>query len=80
MDPAPPNTPHAGWITVRAPSDRASAVNRVLAERGIFASAIDATSDLESVFLSLTAGAGMDIDSATHAGPPPGWGSSEAPR
>ncbi len=80
VDPAPLDTPQAGWIAVRAPSDRASAVNRALAERGIFASAIDATSDLESVFLSLTAGAGMDIDSATHDGPPAGWGTPEARR
>ncbi|MCY7419014.1 MAG: ATP-binding cassette domain-containing protein [Chloroflexi bacterium] len=81
VEPAPPDGPHAGWITVRVPSDQASTCNRLLAEQGIFASAIDATSDLESVFLSLTAGAGMDMDmdSAT-TGPPTGWGESETRR
>jgi len=38
---------------------------------GVFASALDATSDLETVFLSLTASA---PPAATSAGPPPGWG------
>jgi len=79
VEPASPDGPHAAWITVRVPSDQASTCNRLLAEQGIFASAIDATSDLESVFLSLTAGAGMDMDSATN-GPPTGWGESETRR
>ena len=61
---------------VRVASDQAARCNQLLAQQGIFASAIDATSDLESVFLSLTAGAGMDVDSATSSGPPAGWGES----
>ena len=77
---SPPDGPQAGWITVRVASDRASNCNRMLAEQGIYASAIDATSDLESVFLSLTAGAGMDVGSATQPGPAAGWGESEARR
>jgi ABC-2 type transport system ATP-binding protein len=69
-----------GRIIVRVPVDRAADVNRLLAERGIYASGIESTSDLESVFLSLTAGAGMDPREATPAGPPPGWGDPGAPR
>ena len=80
VEPAPADGPQAGWITVRAPSDLASRCNQMLAEKGIYASAIDATSDLESVFLSLTAGASMDVDGATQPGPPAGWGESEPRR
>ena len=71
-----PSADAAGGLASRSgyPASRRRSVNRLLAERGIFASAIDATSDLESVFLSLTAGAGMDVDGATPAGPPAGWG------
>ncbi len=71
---------HAGWLTVSLPADQAARTNRALAEQGIYASAIDATSDLESVFLALTAGVGMDIDSASPAGPPAGWGAPEPRR
>jgi ABC-2 type transport system ATP-binding protein len=68
---SPPDGPQAGWLTIRVPGERASEVNRVLAQGGVFASAIDATSDLESVFLSLTAAA---PPASAPAGPPPGWG------
>lgn len=61
-----------GRLVVRVPVERATEVNRLLAERSIYASGLEGTSDLESVFLSLTAGAGMDVAEA--AGPPPGWG------
>ena len=71
---------HAGWITVRVNGDQASRCNQVLAAQGIFAGGIDATSDLESVFLSLTAGTGMDVGSAMPSGPAMGWGESEARR
>jgi ABC-2 type transport system ATP-binding protein len=63
--------PQAGWLTLRVGAEHAADVNRTLANAGIWASAIQPTSDLESVFLSLTAGA-PPIDQA--AGPPPGWG------
>jgi ABC-2 type transport system ATP-binding protein len=78
VEPAPLDGPQAGWITVRAASGQAAEYNRMLAQQGIYASAIDATSDLESVFLSLTAGAGMDIDSASSG--PAGWGEPETRR
>jgi ABC-2 type transport system ATP-binding protein len=61
-----------GRVTVRVPAERAADVNRLLAEAGIYAAGLESTSDLESVFLSLTAGAGMDVAEA--AGPPAGWG------
>ena len=61
-----------GRVTVRVPAERAADVNRLLAEAGLYAAGIESTSDLESVFLSLTAGTGMDVAEA--AGPPAGWG------
>ncbi|HYL41332.1 MAG TPA: ABC transporter ATP-binding protein [Candidatus Binatus sp.] len=45
-----------GWVSLPGPVDRASAVNRVLAEAGIYASALTTGTDLESIFLSLTGG------------------------
>jgi ABC-2 type transport system ATP-binding protein len=47
-----------GWITIRATPERARAANRALAEQGIYASAIETGSSLESIFLSLTGGPG----------------------
>jgi ABC-2 type transport system ATP-binding protein len=61
-----------GQVTVRVPVERASDVNRLLAEAGIYAAGIESTSDLESVFLTLTAGAGMTMTGGV--GPPAGWG------
>jgi hypothetical protein len=72
LEPAPPDTAHAGWITVRVPADRSVEVNRLLAQNGIYASALDVSSDLESVFLALTMGAPAAAGPA--AGPLPGWG------
>ena len=45
-----------GWLTVRVPASRAAEVNRTLATAGIFASALESGSDLESLFLQLTGG------------------------
>jgi ABC-2 type transport system ATP-binding protein len=53
----------AGWITVRVATSRAAEVNRALAEGGIFAARLEAGSDLEDLFLSLTAD-----ESASHEG------------
>ena len=47
----------AGWLTVHVEPARAAAINRVLAERGVYASRIEAGSDLEALFLQLTADA-----------------------
>jgi ABC-2 type transport system ATP-binding protein len=68
---SPPDGPQAGWLTIRVPGERAAEVNRALAQGGVFASALDATSDLETVFLSLTAAAPPP---SGPEGPPPGWG------
>ncbi len=57
-----------GWIVVRVPPDRAGEVNRLLAQNDIFASGLESTSDLESVFLSLTA-PGAGASGPTAAGP-----------
>jgi ABC-2 type transport system ATP-binding protein len=53
----------AGWITVRIASGRAPDVNRVLADGGVYASRLEAGSDLEELFLSLTA-----AESESHEG------------
>jgi ABC-2 type transport system ATP-binding protein len=47
--------PAAAWITARIAADRAAEVNRALAGAGIYASGLEAGSDLESLFLELTA-------------------------
>ncbi|HEY7523684.1 MAG TPA: ATP-binding cassette domain-containing protein [Candidatus Limnocylindrales bacterium] len=44
-----------GWLGVRFDPDRAGELNRALATSGIYASRIELRSDLESVFLELTA-------------------------
>ncbi len=47
----------AGWLEVPIEPSRASEVNRTLATAGIFASGLESGSDLESLFLELTAAA-----------------------
>jgi ABC-2 type transport system ATP-binding protein len=44
-----------GWLTVRVPQERAAEVTRALANAGIYLSGLDSGSDLESIFLELTA-------------------------
>jgi ABC-2 type transport system ATP-binding protein len=51
-----PGVEGEGWITVQAAADRASEVNRALADAGIYASALETGTNLESIFLSLTGG------------------------
>jgi ABC-2 type transport system ATP-binding protein len=46
--------PDRGWLAVRVAPERASELNRALAESGIYASRIEHHVDLESVFLELT--------------------------
>ncbi|MFN8621915.1 MAG: ATP-binding cassette domain-containing protein [Chloroflexota bacterium] len=50
----PPDGQGLGWLVVHVPAERAVDVNQLLASAGIWASAIQPSSDLESVFLSLT--------------------------
>jgi len=52
-----------GWLTVRIGAERAGEINQVLAEGGIYASRLEAGSQLEELFLSLTAD-----ESASHEG------------
>jgi ABC-2 type transport system ATP-binding protein len=49
--------PTMAWIVLRTEAGRAAEVNRALAQVGIFASALESGSDLEDLFLRLTAGA-----------------------
>jgi ABC-2 type transport system ATP-binding protein len=53
-----------GWLSIRIEPGRAAEVNRALASAGIYASGLETGSDLESLFLALTAGA----PSASHEG------------
>jgi len=46
--------PSATWLSVRFDPDRASDVNRALAQAGIFAARLEAGADLEALFLELT--------------------------
>ena len=48
------STSDDGWLSVAVEGDRASEINRSLAQAGIYASALTAETDLESVFLTLT--------------------------
>jgi ABC-2 type transport system ATP-binding protein len=66
-----PGLPGEGWLDVAVPGERAAEVNRLLAGAGIWVSALEPTSDLESVFLSLTMARPTE---GPGAGPPPGWG------
>jgi len=68
-DAAPLDGPHAGWIAVRLPASYSTDVNRVLAQNGIFASALETRSDLEEVFLALTS----TVPAGRQVGPT-GWG------
>jgi ABC-2 type transport system ATP-binding protein len=52
-----------GWITVRVPASRAAELNHALADGGIYAARLEAGSDLEDLFLALTAD-----ESASHEG------------
>ena len=53
----------AGWFTVNIPPARASELNRALAEAGVYASALEPGSDLETLFLELT-GTGRQVNPA----------------
>ncbi len=63
----PAETAGLSWIDVRTHPSRGAEVNYTLAAAGIYASAIESGSDLESVFLSLTA-------TAPAPAPTTGWG------
>ena len=65
----PADQPGQAVIDVRIGPERAAEVNRALAAAGVYASDISSGSDLESVFLSLTATA-----PTTTGAPGDGWG------
>ncbi|HEX8024783.1 MAG TPA: ATP-binding cassette domain-containing protein [Candidatus Limnocylindrales bacterium] len=54
-DDAPDSGPET-WLRVQVAADRAADVNRALAGAGIYASGLEAGSDLEGLFLELTGG------------------------
>ena len=57
-----------GWLTVRIETNRAAEVNRALVQAGIYASGLEAGSDLESLFLELTRGDGSGGHEGTFFG------------
>jgi len=74
-----------GWLSVRGGRNEAARINRALAAAGIFASGLETGSDLETLFLQLTAdastpGAATPADRLRRGDPPPagslpgGWG------
>jgi ABC-2 type transport system ATP-binding protein len=76
---AEPVAGEEGWLSIRVEADRAAEVNRALALTGIYASGLETGSDLESLFLALTAGAPSSSSEGTffglagsNSGPPAG--------
>ena len=69
--------PDAAWLVARIAADKATEVNRALAQAGIYASGIEAGSDLESLFLQLTAPP-VPPPSQSRPGAIPGWNSGVA--
>jgi ABC-2 type transport system ATP-binding protein len=56
------------WMSVHVETTRAAEVNRALADAGIYASRLEAGSDLEALFLDLTGGAPGPAHEGTFAG------------
>ena len=67
-----PSKADDGWLALRIEPDRAAEVNRALATAGIYASGLETGSDLESLFLELTAGEAPNSHEGTFFGPA-GW-------
>jgi ABC-2 type transport system ATP-binding protein len=76
----PATSGEGGWLSVRIGPERAAEVNRALATAGVYASGLETGSDLESLFLELTAGDGSADHEGTFFGvagggiPPPAAG------
>ncbi len=66
------------WLSLRVQPDRAAEVNRALASAGIFASGLETGSDLESLFLELTAGEASASREGTFSGIQ-GWNTPPTP-
>ena len=66
--------PEGGWLSVRFDPGRADELNRALATAEIYASRVEAGTNLEALFLDLT-GSRPDVGSAGEPAPPPatGW-------
>jgi ABC-2 type transport system ATP-binding protein len=69
--------PDAAWLVARIAAEQAAEVNRALAQAGIYASGIEAGSDLESLFLQLTAPP-VPPPAQSRPGAIPGWNSGVA--
>ena len=71
--------PAEGWIAVHAEHDQAASLNRRLAEAGIYASGIETGSDLETLFLELTADSATPGAATPADRPTTGVGASAGP-
>jgi ABC-2 type transport system ATP-binding protein len=67
---SPEHGPEAGWLDVRIDPDRAGELNRALATADVFASRIEAGTNLEALFLELT-GSSPDLGGGAPAVPVP---------
>ncbi len=65
--------PDGAWLAVRFEPARAAEVNRALATAGIFASRVEAGTDLESLFLELTGAPGSGAPAEKPLAGPTGW-------
>jgi ABC-2 type transport system ATP-binding protein len=65
--------PELAWLTARIAADRAADVNLALVDAGIYASGIEAGSDLESLFLQLTAPPAPPPTAGGRPGAATGW-------
>jgi ABC-2 type transport system ATP-binding protein len=69
--------PDIAWLVARVAADRAAEANQCLAQAGIYASGLEAGSDLESLFLELTSPP-PPPQAPARPGAIPGWNSGVA--
>ena len=66
-----PDVDRPGWVSVNIAQDRAADLTRALATAGIYLSALESGSDLESIFLGLTAAAPTTAEAEARAASSP---------
>jgi ABC-2 type transport system ATP-binding protein len=76
----PVPTAGEGWLTVSIDPARGAEVNRALVERGIYASRLEAGTNLETLFLDLTAEPSAPSSQAPGAPPPVTWANDPGAR
>ena len=76
----PVPTAGEGWLTVNIDPARGAEVNRALVERGIYASRLEAGTNLETLFLDLTAEPSAPTSQAPGVPPPVTWANDPGAR